>query len=276
MTLPSPRRRFGQNFLVDRSVAEWIAARATAIPDAPFVEIGPGRGALTGWLLDSGRPLVAIELDRDLAAHLRAKRGDSPRFRIVEADAVSVDWEREIPAWFPGTSPVVVGNLPYNVATPIARALLDRISLFPRLVLMFQREVAERLEATEGEGYGYLSVESWSAATVVDRLDVPPGAFHPRPKVDSSVLVLEPAADRPTIDERRRLLDVASAGFLHRRKRLASNLASAGWDRADVGEAFSSLRLEPGTRVEQLSPPRLLDLARRLPRRRGEEPVPSP
>lgn len=261
-SLPAPRRRFGQNFLVDERIVGWIVEAIGAVPGRAVVEIGPGRGALTVPLAASGADLVAVELDRDLAARLARQFAGAPSTRIVEADALALDWPSRLAEWFPGRRPVVAGNLPYNVATPIVRALLAAAPAWTRLVLMFQREVAERLVATEGGDYGYLSLERAFAAKVVDRHEVWPGAFVPQPKVASTLLVMEPLADPPDPARRDRALALASAGFAHRRKVLAPSLAKgSGRSRDEVVRQLGLLGHPADVRPERVPPEHWLALA---------------
>ncbi len=266
-----PRKRFGQNFLVDARVVSWIVDRCRVGSGRRIIEIGPGRGALTRPLVSAGAEMVAVELDRDLAKRLTYEKWIGPAPRIVTADAVEIEWESVVDEWFgPETKPTVVGNLPYNVATPIVRELLRRIRRFERLVLMFQHEVADRLSAEGGDEYGYLSVERALSATIVDRHDVGPGAFNPVPKVASSVLVLEARPDLPSPELAERAIRLASAGFAHRRKLFARNAAAAF--SAPSAEVVGALRtalethgLPATARAEEISPEIFLALARELP-----------
>lgn len=217
------RKRFGQHFLEAAWVAKLIDALDATAADT-FLEIGPGRGALTQPLARRVRRVIAVEIDRDLAAELAATA--PPNVRIVEADFLDVELETLLA---PDAIPArVVGNLPYNVSSPILFKLLAAHDSGRRLrdaTLMLQREVADRLTAGPGTGeYGALAIQVALHADVTRVLALPPGAFRPAPKVSSAVVRLrfrEPAADvgDPGVFER-----LVRGVFLQRRKMLANAL----------------------------------------------------
>lgn len=237
------RRRFGQNFLVSADAVDRIVRAAGAGPGVRVLEIGPGLGTLTEALRGAGAEVAAVELDRDLAAAL-AERW--PDLRLVQGDALRVDWE----AVAPGEGWVVAANLPYNVATPILMRLLAD-PRFTRLVLMFQREVADRLQARPGdEAYGALSVQVAARATVERVLELGPRAFHPPPKVASAVMRFSPhhpprtgGATLAEVDRAVRL------GFAQRRKTLA-NALGAGVGVAAAAAALTEAGIDPRARAE--------------------------
>jgi 16S rRNA (adenine1518-N6/adenine1519-N6)-dimethyltransferase len=189
--MPRPRKRFGQHFLEDAWVRKVIDI-AAPVPDDRFLEIGPGRGALTLALAPRVGRLVAVEIDRDLAAGLteEAQRRNVP-VTILAGDFLDLDLrvviERDL-----GAPPVrAIGNLPYNVSSPILFKLTECAELFTDATLMLQREVADRLLARPGSGdYGVLSILAGVHADVTRLLDLPPGAFRPPPKVRSTVVRL--------------------------------------------------------------------------------------
>ncbi len=257
MTGPFARKRFGQHFLVQTGIAERIVALAGLGEGASVLEIGPGRGALTDGLAAASRRLVLVEVDRDLVAGLRQRWAETPTVEIVEADILRVDLAALLG---PDAPVVVVANLPYNVSTPVLMQLLGTPELFTRLVLMLQREVAERLCAGPGsKTYGSLSVVVQVMATARIALRVPPGAFVPRPKVDSAVVVIEP--HRPVaLDARRRqaLRVVVRTAFSRRRKQLANVIAPLT---SDAPAVLASLGLDPQARPETLAPADFVRLA---------------
>lgn len=215
-------KRFGQNFLTNPDTARRIAGLAELAPGERVIEIGPGLGALTRALLDTGAKVRAVELDPELARRILE---ELPGVEVLQQDALSVDWARQRAEGYQ----TVCANLPYNVATPILGRLLEEGAGFRRLVLMFQREVAERLAAgPSSPAYGALSVLVQAAAEVKLAMILPPGAFHPRPKVHSAVVVLLPRATA-----RRGGLGEAGfsravrAGFAQRRKTLENSLCTA-------------------------------------------------
>jgi len=242
-----PRQKLGQHFLVRGSILERIAAVACPTREKLVVEIGAGRGALTEKLLKRAERVIAIELDPYLAAHLRRKFAGQP-LEVIEADALSVD----LGAW--GRAPIA-GNLPYAVAAPIIEKTLRLAP--PRAVFLVQKEVALRLAAAAGSrDYGFLTVQTALFAGARRLFDVAPAAFYPPPKVDSSVVLLEPRT--PAVADPDAFLAFAGQCFRHKRKTIRNNLAPvygkeriAGWP-------------EAGRRAEQLSLDQFLEMYRRL------------
>ena len=215
--LPRARKRFGQHFLEPAWVAKLLDAVAPA-PDDVFLEIGPGRGALTKPLAARVHRMVAVEIDRDLAAHLRAELPSS--VRVAEGDFLEANLDdllRDEP------KPVrVVGNLPYNVSSPILFKLLHGASegrLLTDATLMLQKEVADRLVAEPGTGeYGVLAIQVALLADVVRLLTLPPGAFRPPPKVTSAVVRLQFRPQREDVGDLRTFERLVRGIFLQRRK----------------------------------------------------------
>jgi 16S rRNA (adenine1518-N6/adenine1519-N6)-dimethyltransferase len=225
-------RRFGQNFLTQPAYIERIADLAEITPGAPTLEIGPGLGVLTEALLRRGAALQVVEIDRELAARLQERLPELP---LLVADATTLDWSEVCP----GEGWTSCANLPYNVATPILAALLDEGERFRRHVLMFQLEVAQRLAAKPGDdAYGGLSLLCQAAADVRIVLELPPGAFHPPPKIWSAVVRLDPHPTPRTgglpMEGFRRAV---RAGFSQRRKTLL-NALTATYGREQAGVAL--------------------------------------
>jgi 16S rRNA (adenine1518-N6/adenine1519-N6)-dimethyltransferase len=213
------RHNLSQNFLADIDVLEGILLEADPGPGRGVLEIGPGLGFLTGGLLAAGATVTAVELDRGLVAVLRetfAAELEAGAFRVVEGDALDQDLVRMVPAPYE-----VVANIPYHITSPILHRLLGEAPRPERLVLMVQREVAERVAAPPGE-MSYLSVFCQYHAKARVAFRVPRDAFEPAPKVDSAVLVLEPypGDDRLDAEAEERLWRVVMAGFRERRKML--------------------------------------------------------
>ena len=219
------RKRFGQNFLHDTRVLQRIADATGVGPEDTVIEIGPGRGALTEFLLETGARVTAIELDRDLPPILRARFFSQPegRFSIIEGDALRTDFA----ALHPESRPLhLVGNLPYNISTPLIFHLLRFREHIGAMHFMLQKEVVDRLGAEPGNGdYGRLSVMVQQQCHVEPLFIVPPGAFSPQPKVDSAVVRLVPrrdnAVDAVDLD---RLGTLVRLAFAQRRKTLRNNL----------------------------------------------------
>jgi 16S rRNA (adenine1518-N6/adenine1519-N6)-dimethyltransferase len=209
------RKRFGQHFLVDGSVVDRIVDAIDPRPGQPLVEIGPGRGALTGPLLERCRALTVIELDRDLAARLRR----TPGLEVIEADVLDVD-VASLPAAAAGRKLRVVGNLPYNISTPILFHLLEASHAIEDQHFMLQKEVVDRIAAKPGnKDFGRLTVMLQWRYRIEPLLDVPPEAFEPPPRVDSAVLRMTPLPVRDDVDPVL-LRELVTVGFSQRRKLL--------------------------------------------------------
>ena len=237
------RKRYGQNFLADpfyvRRIAEAVAPR----PGDTVVEIGPGLGALTGELVERAGRIVAIEIDRDLAARLR-ERFAPEQLELVVGDALEFDFAAL------GRDLRVVGNLPYNISSPILFHLAAHADALRDLTVMLQKEVVARMTASPGTPeYGRLTVTLGATFEVERLFVVPPGAFRPAPKVDSAVARLTPLRERaPAIADRARFDAIVAAAFSQRRKTLR-NAAAALVSPAQ----FAAAGIDPQRRGETLS-----------------------
>jgi 16S rRNA (adenine1518-N6/adenine1519-N6)-dimethyltransferase len=223
---PFPKRRFGQNFLVDKNVVGRILDAVQPKSDDTIIEIGPGRGALTGRLLETGARVIAIEFDRDLIPQLREQFPDSSNFTLIEADALAVDFCRLVQ---PARATRVVANLPYNIGTAILQRLIEQRACITEMFLMLQREVADRITATtDSPERGYLSVFVEAYCEAEKFFDVPARAFRPVPKVVSTVVRLR-VRERTAADvkDESLLWQVVSVGFAHPRKTILNNLREA-------------------------------------------------
>lgn len=217
-----PKRSLGQNFLVDPNIQRKIVDALDPPPGGTILEIGPGRGALTRHLVELGHPLVLVELDDALAGRLEEEYGQREEVRVIHGDVLEVDLGALVSD--PGAL-TVVGNIPYNISTPILFHVLDRPR--PReIVLMVQKEVGRRIVADPGSGeYGALSVGVQSVAEPEPLFDVSRHVFRPSPGVDSTVLRIRP--HRPPLldaEEEERLRDLTRAAFQWRRKQLGTTL----------------------------------------------------
>ncbi|MFM7507049.1 MAG: 16S rRNA (adenine(1518)-N(6)/adenine(1519)-N(6))-dimethyltransferase RsmA [Rubrivivax sp.] len=219
---PFARKRFGQHFLADEGVIGGIVRAIQPRPGDGLVEIGPGLGAMTQPLLERAGALTVIELDRDLAARLRAS--GRPGLSVIEADALTVDFAAL--ATQAGRLLRVVGNLPYNISSPILFHLLPVAHAVLDQHFMLQKEVVDRMAAApDGKDYGRLSVMLQWRYAIESVLEVPPGAFEPPPRVDSAVvrMVPKPAAAVEAVDAAR-LGALVAAAFSQRRKLLRHSL----------------------------------------------------
>ncbi len=213
------RKRFGQHFLTDEGVIEAIVQAIAPLPGQALVEIGPGLGAMTRPLLVQAKALTVIELDRDLAARLR----HNSALQVIEADVLTVDFQA-LHA-HAGQPLRVVGNLPYNVSTPILFHLLGSAAVVQDQHFMLQREVVQRMVAEPGnKDYGRLSVMLQWRYAMQSVLDVPPEAFDPPPRVHSAVVRMRPLAHVPTGLDAKRLGELVMVAFSQRRKLLRHTL----------------------------------------------------
>jgi 16S rRNA (adenine1518-N6/adenine1519-N6)-dimethyltransferase len=241
------RRRFGQNFLHDARVVARIVAAIDPRPGDRIVEIGPGLGALTAPLIEAAGLIIAVEIDRDLAARLRGRYGIE-RLDLIEGDALALDWAALATATGQGGLRIV-GNLPYNISTPLLFALAGAADHVRDQHFMLQKEVVDRMVALPGsKTYGRLSVMLQVRYAVERLFDVPAGAFSPAPKVASSVVRLTPhdVARRAAVDAGI-FAGVVTAAFGQRRKTLRNALAH--WVDAP---AFEVAGIDPGARAETL------------------------
>jgi len=254
------RKRFGQHFLHDPIVLEKIVNAVSPRAGDHIVEIGPGRGALTRALLEewpAGATLDVVEIDRDLAPLLRDEFAGNPSIVVHEADALELDFSSLAAAR--GGRLRIVGNLPYNISTPLLFHLLDHASVVEDMHVMLQREVVDRIAARPGTGdYGRLSVmlAPWVEAEAL--FEVGPGAFQPPPKVWSAVVRLT-VRDEPAFAVSPHFAGVVATAFSHRRKTIRNalrDLVSA--------EQISACGVDPGLRPETLPPDSFNRLARML------------
>jgi len=241
------RKRFGQNFLHDQSVIRHIIACADVGPDQHWVEIGPGQGALTEPLLRAGVRLDVVELDRDLVVLLKQKFAGQARFAIHGADALKFDFAALAQA---DERLRVIGNLPYNISTPLMFHLLDSAPIIEDMHFMLQKEVVERICAEPGsKDYGRLSVMMQYACETEHLFDVPPESFDPVPKVTSSIVRLTPHRLPPVqVDSRASLNLIVTQAFSQRRKTLRNSLKNLISD-----DAMQALAIDPKLRAENLT-----------------------
>lgn len=240
-----PSRALGQNFVVDPNTVRRIARLAGVGPGDHVVEVGAGLGSLTLALAETGARVTAVEIDRHLLAALGEVLAAASEVRLVEGDALTLDWAALLE---PAETWTLVANLPYNVATPLVLDVLDHVPAIASMLVMVQREVGERLAAGPGgSAYGIPSVRVayWATAEVVGR--VPASVFLPRPRVES-VLVRITRRARPAVDaDPERLFALVRAGFGQRRKMLRRSLA-----RLVDADAFAAAAIAPTARAEDL------------------------
>lgn len=241
----APRRDLGQNFVADPNTVRRIADLAKIGPGDHVVEVGAGLGSLTLALADTGADIVAIEVDGGIVPVLRDVVGDKPNVAVVEADAMKLDWASTLDPDVAGGW-VLIANLPYNVATPLICDILDGVAHVSRLIVMVQREAAERFAASPGSSaYGAVSVKAsyWGTAKIVGH--VPASVFVPRPNVESSIIEIvrrDPPDTNP--DE---LFSLVRKAFGQRRKMLRRSLSGV-----ISAETFAAADVAPTARPEEL------------------------
>jgi 16S rRNA (adenine1518-N6/adenine1519-N6)-dimethyltransferase len=244
-------RRLGQHFLARKSILERIAESACSHPAEVAIEIGPGKGALTEYLVQRAKRVIAIEVDPVLVHYLQEKFRRNENFSVIHADVLKVD----LSAWGPVS---VAGNLPYYITSPIINKVLALGPVLLHAVFLVQREVAERMVAGPGSrDYGFLSVNVQTFAESKILIHVPPEAFRPPPKVESSVVELLPRRHAAIADPEA-FLRFASAAFKQKRKTLRNNLAEL------YGRPAIDAQPEAGLRAEQLSVEKLANIHQRI------------
>jgi 16S rRNA (adenine1518-N6/adenine1519-N6)-dimethyltransferase len=263
-----PKKSLGQNFLIDANQQRRIVAALAAGPADTVLEIGPGQGALTRHLADAAGRLVLVELDDELAAALQREFAAAPHVSVVHADFMAVDLRELIDDV---AALKVVGNIPYNITTPIIFRLLERATRPACIVLMIQKEVADRILAPPGGGdYGALSVGVRSVARVERLFNVGRGAFRPVPRVDSSVIRIEPLVPPPLSGaEERDLRELTRTAFSWRRKQLQKILRTApayALEAAGIGLLEGDTGIDLELRPEQLDPASFILLSQALRR----------
>ncbi|MGI8884017.1 MAG: 16S rRNA (adenine(1518)-N(6)/adenine(1519)-N(6))-dimethyltransferase RsmA [Pyrinomonadaceae bacterium] len=254
------KKSFGQNFLVDGNYIDKIIAALKPQIGETIIEIGAGRGALTAKLIESGANIIAIELERDMIAVLKENFGREEKFRLIESDALKIDFGELMNPKSKIQNPKsakLVANLPYYLSTAILQKLIGQRDVFSEMILMFQREVVERITAQVGNSErGFLSVLVQMYLETQILFDVPPSAFRPSPKVNSGVVRLKPKDDSE-IENESLFRELISAAFLQKRKTIFNNLKNAAPDlREKMGDLHQLLEkccIEPSRRAETLT-----------------------
>jgi 16S rRNA (adenine1518-N6/adenine1519-N6)-dimethyltransferase len=260
--MPAPKKRFGQNFLVDPRKADSLVAALAIQPGESVLEIGPGTGILTERILDSGARLIAVELDRDLISGLQNRFGSNPDFRLLGGDIIKID-----PRKLATDKLKIIGNLPYNISGAIMEWFIEYYDVISLAVITVQKEVAARIKAApNSRDYGALSVMVQSFFNVKRIFDISPGSFSPKPKVYSTVLSLSPGKKIGEIDYPS-FRDFVRACFSQKRKKMVNSLVSRGMEltghtftREQVEKYLARLGKKSDIRAEQLTLKDFLEL----------------
>ncbi len=262
VSFPPAIKRLGQNFLIDPNIVRKIVATAKLSPTDTVLEIGPGRGVLTEALSRAVRRVVAVEIDPQLHRLLQDRQADWPNVQLVCADALTYPLETV------STGAIVVANLPYYLSTPLLFRLLEQRHRFPRLVLMLQNEVADRLVAKAGTAdYGVLSVMAQYAAEITKVFRVSAQCFRPRPEVGSAVVSLR--TKKETVlspQEEPTFARLVKSAFAHRRKTLVNSLRDEGYTSPAVMRALTDTGITATARAETLTLEQFVQLTARLGR----------
>ena len=253
MSAHRPRKRFGQHFLHDRQVIDRLITVIDPHPGQTLIEIGPGKGALTTRLVEQSDHLHVVEIDRDLADRLQRATLDHDKLTVHCVDALKFDF-----AAVKGSEKRIIGNLPYNISTPLLFHLLEQFEAIRDMTFMMQKEVVDRLVAAPGSRhYGRLSVMVQSVCRVDKLFEVSPGAFSPPPKVESAVVRLTPSSDLANrITNRNLFACIIREAFSQRRKTLRNALGSY-----INARQLHTLGIDPGLRPENLTVEQFITLA---------------
>jgi 16S rRNA (adenine1518-N6/adenine1519-N6)-dimethyltransferase len=266
------KKQFGQHWLRNDRILDRIMTAADVNDQERVLEIGPGMGVLTTRLIKAAQSVVAVEIDRDLCAHLVKKMGKHENFLLLQNDFLSTDLDQQLAVWTEFQHPTkVVANIPYNITGPILEKLLGNIAQpaarpFTSITLLVQKEVAQRLTAKPGnKSFGALTIRVQYLADCTLVCPVLARDFSPPPKVDSAVIQLIPRPCLITAREPAWLDTLVRLGFSSKRKMLRNNLQSV-IDREQLGEILAGLGADPSDRAEDLSVHQWVELSNLLPR----------
>ena len=236
------KKSYGQHFLKDQAVCTAIADHILNLEGVELIiEVGPGKGALTQLLLESPLPVYVVEADRDMVAHLKTHLPDLPHDHIISGDFLKTN----LSSLIKGRQAVLVGNFPYNISTQIVFNLLKNVDHYPHMVGMFQKEVSDRIISPHGSKvYGILSVLSAALYKGKEIIQVPPSAFSPPPKVQSSVIHLERLESPADIRNQSLFKRVVKAAFGQRRKMVRNSVKSIGAKGMDLNDPVFNKRPE--------------------------------
>lgn len=258
------KKKWGQNFLIDRNIQNSIVEEANINSDTLVIEIGPGQGAITSLLVDTSATLLAYEIDPDLSKILNGRYQGNPNVKIIQGDFLTQDVEKDIESLNKTFKKIkVVANLPYYITTPIITKLMLELSSIDELIIMVQYEVALRLTAqVKDSDYSALSVITQYYSVPTFLFKVPPTSFKPQPKVDSAVIKLKKRNDRLVMKENEHnWIEFIRHSFQQPRKTLVNNLSKGyGKDKDSIVEILTSIDLSTTVRADSLSIEKLTEI----------------
>lgn len=256
----SPKKRFSQNFLADKNIAARIVDLIEAGPNDTVLEIGSGRGTLTELLAETGANVISFEIDRQLIANLDRQFGDNPGVRIVNLDFLEVD-----PSDYCDGEFRLIGNIPYDITSPLLDWIVRYREKITRAVITTQKELGDRISSGPGsKNWAPISIFTQCHFDIKSEITIPPKAFYPPPRVDSSTLTLTPIR-RYEFDDWANFEEVVRAGFKHRRKQLAKNLGEMEEiEKKEVIKILNNSGIASDIRAEALSIEQFVDLAEKI------------
>jgi 16S rRNA (adenine1518-N6/adenine1519-N6)-dimethyltransferase len=244
--------KLGQNFLNNKIIVEKIVKSADLTENDLVLEIGPGRGILTEELEKKCKKVIAVEIDKNLVEHLKSKFKNSKNIEIVEGDILEINLESQIPN-LKSLKYKIIANLPYYITSPIIRMFLESSNPPQEMILMVQKEVAERIVEKPGKmSILAVSVRYYSKPEIL--FEVNRKYFNPVPEVDSAVIRISSISNRESQEKRKNFFKVVRAGFCAKRKTLANNLANSfHWEKKTVEEELKKVGISPTTRAQELT-----------------------
>ncbi|HBC87434.1 MAG TPA: ribosomal RNA small subunit methyltransferase A [Lentisphaeria bacterium] len=254
----TPRKHFGQNFMIDENLLDFILRTANPKKDDIILEVGPGLGSLTRKLLEAGAKVTAIEIDKRLAEYLE-EHISNPNFKLVRGDACRLNLSHFVPGEFR-----IVANLPYSITSPFIGAMIDLETPPSEMLFMLQKETGLRLASGPGtKNYGSLSVRVQSVYQVEYLRGVARQVFYPPPEVDSAIVKFTRRKEFPSLTERQLLFNLVRTAFSHRRKKMFKQIAAV-FDPEKITAALNSLGVTKDARAEELTVKQFVALAKMI------------
>jgi len=262
-----PGKRFGQNFMIDENLTEFIVKTSNVNSSSIIVEIGPGLGALTSKLIKTGASVTAVEIDKRLQEYLKTTFDKYANFHLLEGDACKIDIETPLKNLFPNNIDLswkCIANLPYSISSPFIARILTFAAPPCEMLFLLQKETAERITAEKNaKNYGALTARIKNMYTVKIVRKVPPKVFFPIPEVDSALVKFNLKKNAPNPNEMKKISKVIKAAFLQRRKKMIKALSSL-FGKEHTSQIFEDMRINPNARAQELTPEEFRTLAEKL------------